>query len=160
MSTIATADNLDDLIDFDCPFALTRDDDGTVTFERTDERPGNYRGPRNVYSPTVEHSAVHDVLIDGHAMDCGCGYCHWEPLTGRTGQYGYNGAVMHASEFIGGGLAADLLDTADEHPIYAVTAVEVLDCDEDCDEGHTPDDVYDGVWTHEPAGWCILRLRP
>lgn len=152
MSTIVNRDNLNDAIDFDVPFTLDlRDDTGRVTLSRAD----------GVYGPTVEHDAVHDVLIDGHAVNCPCGYCAWSPLTGYTRQHGYRGAVMHASEFVGGGLADDLLATADEHPVYMVTSVEVTECDEDCDPGeHTPEDVEAGIWGHEPAGWCILRLRP
>ena len=33
----------------------------------------------------------------------------WELLRGYTGQCGYNGPMMHDSEFIGGGLARDIL---------------------------------------------------
>jgi len=35
----------------------------------------------------------------------------WTMLTGYTGQYLYSGPVMHDSEYIGGGLAEDILDT-------------------------------------------------
>ncbi len=33
----------------------------------------------------------------------------WELLTWYTGQYGYNGPVMHASEYVGGDLARNIL---------------------------------------------------
>lgn len=148
MSTIATRDNLDALIEFNCPFTLDhRDDTGRVTFSRADE----------VWAPVVEFNVEHHLLIDGavpHAMST------WEALAGHSNQHHYSGPVMHASEFIGGGMADYLLETADEHPVYVVTAVEVLDCDDDCDpDEHTPDDVSAGHWMHQPAGWCILRLR-
>jgi len=34
----------------------------------------------------------------------------WTMLTGYSGQYSYSGPVMHDSEYIGGGLAEDMLD--------------------------------------------------
>lgn len=58
----------------------------------------------------------------------------WTLLTGWTGQYSYNGPIMHASEYVGGRLAEHIL----ENPgIYAVTTVETLDNGE------------------EAAGWVI-----
>jgi len=36
----------------------------------------------------------------------------WTLLTGFTGQYGYNGALMHPSEFIGGGLERHIRENA------------------------------------------------
>lgn len=35
----------------------------------------------------------------------------WELLDGYSGQHGYSGPVMHNSEFIGGGMARDILAT-------------------------------------------------
>ena len=35
----------------------------------------------------------------------------WTLLTGWTGQHGYNGAVMHSSEYVGGALAEHVLST-------------------------------------------------
>lgn len=35
----------------------------------------------------------------------------WVPETGWTGQYGYNGSVMHDSEFVGGRIADHVLST-------------------------------------------------
>ena len=43
---------------------------------------------------------------DDHSLETG-----WELLTGFSGQYSYNGPGMHASEYIGGGLAQHILDT-------------------------------------------------
>lgn len=40
------------------------------------------------------------------------GYGDWELLTGFTGQYGYRGAVMHDSEFVGGDLERHIRETA------------------------------------------------
>lgn len=60
----------------------------------------------------------------------------WDVLTGYSGQHTYNGPVMHASEYIGGGLARDILA---EPGVYAVATV----------------DDYDG----ESFGWLVLRKR-
>lgn len=64
----------------------------------------------------------------------------WDVLEGYTGQYGYRGAVMHPSEYIGGDLARDILAHSG---VYVVTVVNCLGGDDD----------------PEPAGWVVLRLR-
>lgn len=116
-----TADNLNTSVEFDQPFTVG--DDGAVTF------------PRGIYSPRVTHvDAVppHDVEVEGTG---------WEPWsTGYTGQYGYHGAVLHASEQLAGGIARDLLE---QPGTYVVCAVEVEPCDDDPEP--------------EPAGWIVLR---
>lgn len=75
----------------------------------------------------------------------------WTMLTGYTGQYLYSGPVMHDSEYIGGGLAEDILDTPGVY--VAVTHTYTAECEhptececEDVQEGwgiafqewHTP----------------------
>lgn len=110
----------------------------------------------------------------------------WEALTGYTGQYGYNGPHMHSSEYLGGGLARDVLSTP---AVYVVVAVNVLPEDEcrHCGrpvvqdaEGRWIDPEAtgdDSVWREtcdrhdtftaeherdedpEPSGWAVLRLR-
>jgi hypothetical protein len=45
-------------------------------------------------------------LIDDEIMGDG-----WSLLNGYSGQYGYRGPIMHSSEFIGGGMARDILAT-------------------------------------------------
>lgn len=63
-------------------------------------------GPSGIYAPSS-----HDGELDGSG---------WEYFThGYTGQYGYRGPIMHASEFIGGRLERDILSTPG---IYAVVA--------------------------------------
>lgn len=86
----------------------------------------------DVWIPEVYHSDDYDIEIMGEG---------WEALTGYTGQYGYRGAVMHASEYLGGGLADDILSTPGT---YVVTVVECLPEDDDPEP--------------EPAGWAVLRL--
>ncbi len=58
----------------------------------------------------------------------------WELVNGYSGQHGYRGPVMHASEYIGGRLAAHILATPGD---YAVATVYDLD-------------------TGEPSGWVVL----
>lgn len=48
----------------------------------------------------------------------------WELLKGFTGQYSYNGPVMHPSEFIGGGLERHIRET----PGYYVALVVEARC--------------------------------
>lgn len=79
------------------------------------------------YAPTVCHVPEHDVIVDSS---------EWEPLTGYTGQYGYNGAVLHESEYLGGGLLEDIL--ADVGGTYVLVPVEDLD-------------------DSELVGWTVLR---
>jgi hypothetical protein len=63
----------------------------------------------------------------------------WSPLNGWSGQYGYSGPIMHASEYIGG----DLEDYIRETPgVYVAVVVECLPHNEDGES--------------EPAGWMIL----
>lgn len=59
----------------------------------------------------------------------------WTLLTGFTGQYSYNGPLMHASEFVGGGLERHILSNPG---LYCAVAVEI---DNDRDD--------------EPAGWVV-----
>jgi hypothetical protein len=75
-----------------------------------------------------------EVYADGVDVTVPAG---WELLTGYSGQYGYSGPVMHPSEFIGGGMARDILASPG---VYVAVVVGDLDGDE------------------EPAGWAVARL--
>jgi hypothetical protein len=105
-------------LEFDTVFRVT--DEGTVT-----------DGPSGVYAPTVTNDPDGDVTVDGTG---------WTAWTGYTGQWSYNGAVMHPSEFVGGRLERDVLATPG---VYAVVAVE--DDDPDADG---------------PIGWAVVTLDP
>lgn len=111
-------------VDFDHPFRIGFG--GVIT----DAAPGIY-GPESVM-----HSEENDVDID-------CLNEEWQPFSqGYTGQFGYRGPVMHASEYIGGRLEADILATPG---VYVVTSVEVEPDEEDEDP--------------EPAGWIVLKRK-
>lgn len=66
----------------------------------------------------------------------------WTLLNGYSGQHGYSGPTMHASEYIGGRLAADILAT----PGYYVSVISHDSDAEYVDEG-------------DVAGWAIAH-RP
>lgn len=70
----------------------------------------------------------------------------WTLLTGRTGQYGYNGPTFHSSEYIGGGLAEYILDT----PGYYVTVLSNHSPQTPEDELADEAGEYDGI-----EGWGI-----
>lgn len=89
----------------------------------------------NGYAPTVTHDAQHDILIDGVPLR----ESEWSALTGMTGQSGYNGAVMHSSEFIGRDIAKHMSWMTEDEPLTFVVCVV---------EGEYDDD--------DAAGWCIL----
>lgn len=68
----------------------------------------------------------------------------WEFFsTGYTGQYGYNGPIMHNSEFIGGGLERDILSTPG---VYVAVVASWTPGEED--------DPEEGIILE---GWAILR---
>jgi hypothetical protein len=112
--------NLSDRMDFD--HVIRVHEDGTVTDE-----PG-------IYAP--------EMLLDGEISDS-----DWEFFsTGYTGQYGYNGPIMHNSEFIGGRLERDILETPGVY--VAVIA------------NWTPEDEAEKeMEDYYAEGWAILKLK-
>lgn len=85
--------------------------DGTVT-----------DGPEGVYAPELHaisdddgsHTSETDPELFRQA-----GYAGWQLQSGHTGQHGYSGPCMHASEYIGGGLERYIM----EHPGLWVAVV-------------------------------------
>lgn len=136
------ADNLNSRVEFDSAFGVDVD--------------GNIIDAPNVYAPRVEHSDTEDIYIDSD---------EWEAFSiGYTGQYSYNGAVMHADEYLGGALAAAILSTPGT---YVVTAVEV-DCEDgacymDCIDVDSPEEAKrardESGCDCFPAGWTVLTLK-
>lgn len=114
-------------LDLDSPFTVTVFDENVwrLTF------------PDGVYAPSVFHDEETDVRIDDVAG--------WEALTGFTGQQGYNGAVNHASEFVGREIARELVRLAEDGPQTYVMCVVYVFVD-----GEMSD-------TADAAGWAILR---
>ena len=60
----------------------------------------------------------------------------WEPIRGITGQYGYNGAVMHPSEYIGAGLCKSM---AEDGGMFYAEYVQSTNDDDNL------------------VGWCLLK---
>ena len=83
----------------------------------------------------------------------------WELMTGYTGQYSYNGPVMHPSESIGGRMAKDIKENAG---LYVAVVVQTLEPEEGCEfcaeetanEGHPcPCD------QHNIVGWAVAKRK-
>lgn len=116
--------NLDKIMEFDRVIRVNAD--GTV----------NANVP-NVWAPEVYVGTDEDGQIsddDERTMISELRSHGWELLTGWTGQYSYNGPIMHPSEYVGGRLAEHILSTPG---LYVVVAVETLDDNE------------------ESAGWAV-----
>jgi hypothetical protein len=127
--TVADRDTLNTLIDFDSPFTI--DDSEPANLLRYDAAAPSV--PSVYLYVDADGNGVGEEEIDGTG---------WAPVSGFSGQYGYRGPVMHASEQLGGGMA----DWVIENPgTYVVVAVECLS-----EEGGDED--------LEPAGWMLLRL--
>lgn len=115
-------DQLNGLVEFDSPFEVTADGEVVTPLS-------------GVYAPSVyqysdeDGQSVGDPEIDGEG---------WDFVDGYSGQSGYSGPVMHPSEYLGGGMARDVLA---EPGIYAVT--EVVD----------PEDEDPG----DPIGWVLVK---
>lgn len=119
---------LSDLMEFD--HVIEIHEDGRVT-----------DGPQGVYPPErLEHYDEVDP----------CGLLgDWELVTaGYSGQYGYPGPIMHNSEYVGGRLAEDILDT----PGLYVALVCYWPVDPDASD---EDREIDGDYAE---GWAVARL--
>lgn len=69
----------------------------------------------------------------------------WELVNGYSGQHGYAGPVMHPSEFIGGAMAAHVMETPG---VYVAVIVD-----------HYPDPEVDGDEPDGDAvGWALLHM--
>jgi hypothetical protein len=75
----------------------------------------------------TDESGVYAPELFGEELDDGT----WALMNGYSGQYGYSGPIMHASEFIGGGMARDILAAPG---LYVALVSYVPTDDEDNDE--------------------------
>jgi hypothetical protein len=106
---------------------------------------------RETFDP--EFDSVFEVMEDGTIVECPRIHAPellddqldslmWEFASeGYTGQYGYNGPIMHNSEFFGGRLREDILSTPG---IYALVV--------SCYFSETDYDEYD------VEGWAVVRF--
>jgi hypothetical protein len=120
MSTLGERVNA---VEFDHPFTITN---------------GEVVDVNDAYAPSVYLvEGDDDETIDGQG---------WQFVSdGWTGQYGYSGPVMHASEFIGEGIAERLAEMAESYRAFAIVAVEFIPENED-------------DLSTEPVGWAIVGL--
>lgn len=105
-----TVENLSDVMEFDHVIRVT--ENGEVE-----------DGPDGEYAPELSIEDADDTQLFQQAAETG-----WELMRGYTGQYSYNGPVMHASEYIGGRMAEDILSTPG---LYVAVVVEIDDPDEE-----------------------------
>lgn len=101
-------------------------------FTYTIDKDGNI-GASDEYTPFVSNHPDMGEDVEGD----------WELLAGHSGQYGYNGAVMHPSEQWGEWAIADLKNLADvEGETLHFSVVEVRD-----EDGNYPDG--------DSIGWAV-----
>lgn len=131
--TTVTRDTLDAAVEFDSPFTLTPNGDGTAYLKR-------WTGGRIAPDAWMRE----DGELEWIAQE------NWEPVDGHSSQQGYTGPIMHSSETLSGGMAARIIA---EGGTYAVVAVEQ-------DTDHLdPDSDYDAIVDarDNPAGWALMR---
>lgn len=133
--TVITKDNLDEYMGLTTQ-GVTVHEDLTVTQREYGQAP--HQPDETYYTCTHDGDNVSAAEPD----DPGDG---WTYETGRTGQYSYNGAHMHSSEYIGGGLAKDILETPGH---WVAVALYPLCAGPD---GQEPNEECDG-----PDSWGIL----
>lgn len=74
----------------------------------------------------------------------------WHPVTGYSGQHSYSGPVMHSSEYLGGRMASDVLETPGDYVLKIVEShCNYVDPDSWCSEENGCD--------CEPEGWVLLH---
>jgi hypothetical protein len=128
----ATVDNLNSIMEFD--HVIRVNEDGTVS----DVEESYYFDVTTYQQEQEGHWETSYTLPEG-----------WSVMNGYSGQHGYSGPDMHQSEYIGGRMARDILETPG---LYVALVVEA-DCgyrEEDCNE-------EDGCQC-EPDGWVVATL--
>ena len=108
-----TVDNLNEFMDFDRPIRVHAD--------------GSVSDAVGEYAPEVIVTCDDDGQISADDDAGMVRYLEaqgWAVLNGYSGQYGYAGPIMHPSEFIGGRMARDILETPG---VYVACAVYVVD---------------------------------
>jgi hypothetical protein len=97
--------------------------------------------PDGTLSDNVPNTYVTEVLYGTDEADLARQLGEpWSLLRGFSGQHGYAGPVMHASEFIGGGLETHILTNPG---IYVALSV---------------DDYSDAEDDSEPIGWVVAHI--
>ena len=95
---------------------------------------GTFEDVRDVSTPEVSLYETESGTWELESLRGG-----WEFLTGFSGQHGYDGPLMHASEYIGGGLAEHI---ANVPGLYVAAVAYPMPLNEDEDP--------------EPDSWVVL----
>lgn len=128
-----TEQSLNELMSFG--HVVVSDGQGNVTDEV-----GHPYGPEIVYvtldgdGQAIKRPGAADFDIEMN------GYGDWELLRGFTGQHGYNGAILHDSEYIGWGLETHIRENAGYYVAVIVDGLE---------------DDPDGEAATVPVGWAV-----
>ena len=129
--TAVTAENLNDLVEFNVPFTIIPTAAGRRLAPAADtSMPDCITLRENTLQLLIDFAQPADTS--------------WEPVTGYSGQHGYSGPVMHASEYLGGSMANDMLARFEPETFV------VMEVFSEGDEEIEFDD---------PAGWILLRKR-
>ena len=116
----------------DNPYALNHEMEFDHVIEITED--GDLvDGPPRVRAPELSW------YDDKHHLDARSD--QWELMSGYSGQDRYSGPIMHPSEFIGGSMADDILDTPGVY--VALVCYDLDDPDDDA----------------EPAGWAVAYIE-
>jgi hypothetical protein len=134
-------DSLNNVMHFDHVIQVHAD--GTVS-----DAPSSLYAPE-VYVDCDAEGSILDLSDDAIQIDGSSPRgTEWQLMTGYTGQYGYRGAVLHPSEYVGGALADDILSAPG---YYVVTEVR----------GLYPEDVTEAQEEElnaEPIGWVVAYI--
>lgn len=107
-----------------------------------------------------------ELFVDSEGEDNFYLEAGWKLLEGFTGQYSYNGPVMHSSEFIGGGLERHIRETPGYYVALVVDGTEKHSWGESRFTGNVScsncgtipldeDDLEGECTSQEPAGWAV-----
>lgn len=110
----------------------------------------------DIYVPNAENdngidSDNFDILIDGLPNNL----ADWDQVTGKTGQHGYRGAVMHASENASDELVMEWVRDAGGD-VFAIVVVEAPCNDAEPCFPEEPDYCSEYGCDAEPAGWAVI----
>jgi hypothetical protein len=120
----------------------------------------------NLDMSTMDSGSYFDLAVDEDGTDIFEMSAGWTLLSGFTGQDGYNGPVMHAPEYVGGGLERHIRETPGYYVVLIVNALEPHVWQESRFTGTTTcercgllpldaDDMETTCQSDEPAGWAI-----
>ena len=137
MTLLATVDTLDSITDWGRPFTVAPIEGTLVSAQITFPK---IPAPESLEMYRVD--GEEDWQYDPAALG------GWSTFSdGASGQYGYDGPILHPSEFLGGGLAKKVLTTPGTYVLVDVSYQEEEEFD---DEGYV-------ILDYDPSGWVVLK---